>query len=97
VILDFITKLPPSSYKGIVYDSILVVVDRFTKGAKYYAYSETMTAPELAVVFYKLIVYNYGCPRGIVSDRGTLFTSGYWKSFYYHLCLKLRLSTAYHP
>jgi len=61
----------------IIYNSILIVVNRFIKRAKYYIYSKTITAPELAIVFYKLIVYNYGYPRRIVSNRGTLFTSGY--------------------
>jgi hypothetical protein len=35
VSLDFITGLPPSKWRGRVYDAILVVVDLYTKYALY--------------------------------------------------------------
>ena len=49
--MDFITRLPPSKRAGIVYDSILVVVDRFTKMARYLATKKTITAEELGELF----------------------------------------------
>ncbi len=33
--MNFITSLPPSKYKGTVYNTIFIVVDRFTKMARY--------------------------------------------------------------
>jgi hypothetical protein len=35
VTMDFITELPTSTFTGILYDSILVVVDRLTKMSHY--------------------------------------------------------------
>jgi hypothetical protein len=80
-----------------VYDSILVVVDRYTKTARYIPCNKTCTAEELATLFYTEIVCRYGIPKGIVSDRGSVFTSAYWSSFCYEAHMKRRLSTAYHP
>ena len=48
--IDFITGLPPSKTAGQVYDSILVIADRYTKLAGYVAVRKTMDAPELAEV-----------------------------------------------
>jgi len=33
--MNFITSLPPSKYKGIVYNAIFIVINRFTKMIKY--------------------------------------------------------------
>ncbi len=33
--MDFITSLPPSKYRGIVYNVIFIVVDRFIKITRY--------------------------------------------------------------
>lgn len=97
ITMDFITDLPPSLHRGLVYDSILVVVDRFTKVAKYIPTTKTCTAASLADLFFDEIVSSYGIPNGIVSDRGSVFTSSYWSEFCYALQVKRRLSTAFHP
>ena len=39
----------------------------------------------------------YGVPISIVSDRGTQFTSRFWKSFQKALMTQLRFSTTFHP
>ena len=39
----------------------------------------------------------HGAPKSIISDRGTQFTSHYWKSFQKALGTKVKLSTAFHP
>ena len=36
-------------------------------------------------------------PRGIVTDRSSVFTSEYWSDFAFEARVKLRLSTAFHP
>nr|XP_051201962.1 uncharacterized protein LOC127315520 [Lolium perenne] len=45
----------------------------------------------------KIIVSLHGVPKRIVSDRGTQFTSRFWKSLHEALGTKLAFSTAYHP
>ncbi len=39
----------------------------------------------------------HGIPADIVSDRGTLITSNFWKELQRLLGTKLRMSTAFHP
>jgi len=95
--MDFITDLPPSKRNGSVYDAILVIVDRYTKMARYIPCNKTCTAEQLASLFHEEIICRYGVPKGIVSDRGSVFTSAYWSSFCYEAHVKRRLSTAYHP
>ena len=95
--MDFITGLPPSLVGPSVYDAILVIVDRFTKMAKYLPATKTITAVELAELFFKEIVLKYGMPKGIISDRGSVFTSEFWSSLCFHARVKRRLSTAFHP
>ena len=95
--MDFITDLPPSNRNGSVYDAVLVVVDRYTKMSRYIPCKKTCTAEKLVTLFYEEVICRYGVPNGIVSDRGSVFTSGYWSSFCYEAHVKRRLSTAFHP
>ena len=97
ITMDFITGLPSSKRRGAVYDSILVVVDRCTKMARYIPVTTKIDAATLAEVFYEEILLRFGTPTGIVSDRGSVFTSAFWSSVCYHARIKRRLSTAFHP
>lgn len=54
-------------------------------------------AATLANLFVDAVICKYGVPQGIVSDRGTVFTSQYWSDFCYVSRVKRRLSTAFHP
>jgi hypothetical protein len=46
--MDFITELPPSKLAGVVYDSILVIVDRLTKMSYYVLAMADWDGTELA-------------------------------------------------
>jgi transposase InsO family protein len=96
--MDFITDLPASRGKdGSTHDALLVIVDRYTKMAKYIPCRKTTTAEELADIFIGNIIRGYGAPDGIVTDRGSLFTSQFWSALCFTLKVKRRLSTAFHP
>jgi hypothetical protein len=96
--MDMITGLPPST-DGVAKptDAILVIVDRFTKMAKYFPVRKTLDASQLAQILVTRIVKDFGTPQSIVSDRGSIFTSIFWSSLCYYMKTKRRLSTAYHP
>jgi hypothetical protein len=91
--MDFIEGLPKS--EG--YDSIMVVVDRFSKFAHFFPLKHPFTAAKVAQVFLDNVVKLHGTPRSIVSDRDKVFTSNFWKAFFSALNTKLALTTAYHP
>jgi hypothetical protein len=97
VSLDFITQLPVSRNKFEEYDAILVVVDRYTKMAKFIPTNGELTAPEFAALFHKHIELSYGAPRGIVSDRDTRITAKFWAEVCSYSLIKRRMSTAFHP
>lgn len=97
ITLDFITGLPPSKFRGRVYDSILVIVDRYTKLARYILTTKEITAPELAELFVIHVFKDFGLPKGMTSDRGSVFTSKFWASLCFYLTIRRRLSTAFHP
>jgi hypothetical protein len=97
--MDFITGLPgcKNPAGGPDFDAILVVVDRYSKMARYIACHKTVDSPELARIMWNQVFSIFGTPDGIVSDRGTVFTSQFWSAFCFHLMCKQRLSTAFHP
>jgi hypothetical protein len=97
--MDFITKLPPSCdpADGIIYDAIMVIVDRHTKYTTILPFKETYDAIKLGYIFLDRIIRNRGFPKEIISDRDKLFTSAYWKTVLGETGIKLKLSSAYHP
>lgn len=97
VSFDMIVKLPSSRRHGEFFDSIFVVCDRYTRFVRYVPCREAMSAPELADLFFDAVISLFGCLELIISDRGPLFTSGYWKELCIQLKIRRGLSTAYHP
>jgi transposase InsO family protein len=99
ITMDFVTQLPVSKdpVTDYVYDSIFVVVDRFTKAAEFVPFRHSYTAEQLARVFLDRIIRHHGIPESIISDRDKLFTSNYWTTMLAAIGTKKKLSTAYHP
>lgn len=93
VTMDFITDLPPC--KG--FDSIMVVVDRFTKMAHFSPCTKTITAQGTAKLYIDRVLRHHGIPESIISDRGTQFKSEFWKEFWTQLNVPTSMSTSYHP
>src|SRR5258708_1527227 len=90
--MDFITDLPLSHS----FDSILVVVDRLSKQAHFVPTHKSLNTPGLAQLFITNVFKLHGFPSSIVSDRGSMFVSEFWKALMAQLQVHLNLSTAYH-
>ena len=96
--MDFIVGLPLSKCWSKAYNSILVIMDRYTKMACYIVVRSDIDTPRLAVVFVrKFVLAGPDVPDSIVSDRGSVFTLTFWSAVCYHLKVRRRLSTAFHP
>ncbi|MBW0491683.1 hypothetical protein O181_031398 [Austropuccinia psidii MF-1] len=91
--MDFITQLPLSNN----FDSILVVVDRFSKVEIFIPAYGTITSLDLAQIFISHLFSKHGLPVSIVSDRGSLFVSSFWTQLCQQLKISRDLSTAFHP
>ena len=94
VTMDLITQLPRTK-DG--HDAIVVFVDKFSKMAHYAATTTTVTAPQLASIFWREIVRHHGIPSSIISDRDPRFTSNFWRALWKQFGTNLAMSTAYHP
>ena len=75
--MDFIVKLPPSAWRNQVFDSILVVVDRYTKMARYILCTKRITTDELADLLACEVFNKYSVPLGMVSNCRAIFTSDF--------------------
>ncbi|CAA6658803.1 unnamed protein product [Spirodela intermedia] len=78
--MDFILGLPHTTRR---HNSIMVVVDRFSKMTHFVPYSKTSNASKVASLYFREIVRLHGLPKSIV--------------LYRDLRTKLKFSTTYHP
>jgi hypothetical protein len=63
----------------VYYNSILVIVDRFTKYAYFLPYKEVSSVDKLIYAFLQAIINNYSMLREIILDRETVFTLNFWQ------------------
>ena len=92
--LDLVCEFPTTS-KG--HDSMVVFVDKLNKMIHIRATTKTVTAPELAQLYLEAVFSHHGLSTTLISDRGTQFTSLFWKSLFSCFKTKLAMSIAYHP
>jgi len=91
--LDFITGLPSSSGFSV----ILVVVDRFIKGAHFGTLPAHFTASKVVQLFLNTVCKLHGFPKSLISDRDPIFISHFWQQLFRLNGTKLQMSTTYHP
>lgn len=77
--VDFVPQLPPSGEGG--FTRIAVVLDRFSKEARFVPCHDTMTAVEFAQLYIDHIWRLRGAPRILRTDRDRLFIAKAWEHF----------------
>lgn len=92
--MDFIVELPRTK-NG--YNAILTFVDRLTKMTHLVPTTTNCDAVETARLFIDHVYKYHGLPRAFVSDRGTQFTSAFFRELCRLWEIKQCFSTAYHP
>ena len=70
--IDFIVQLPLTRQGN---NTIVVFTDRITKWAHFQAIHITVTASEVAKIFFNTIFKDHGISKVIVSNRDAKFTS----------------------
>jgi hypothetical protein len=92
--MDFVIELPRTR-SG--YDSLWVIMDRLTKVAHFVPVKMTYTKPQLVELYVSRVVYFFGVPMRIVSERETQFISKFWKRLHDSMDTHLNFSFLYHP
>lgn len=90
--MNFIKGFPKS--QG--YDVIMVVVDRFTKFAHFIPLTHSFTTSRVVGLFIHNVFKLHGLSISMVFDRGLVFLSSFWKSFFIIQGSSLNFSSAYH-
>jgi hypothetical protein len=93
VSLDFIEGLPMSHN----FNSILVVVDKFSKYAHFIPLKHPFTAFQVVMAYVDNVFKLHGFPEALVSDRDRIVTSQVWQHLFKLTKTELRMSTFYHP
>ncbi|MBW0553442.1 hypothetical protein O181_093157 [Austropuccinia psidii MF-1] len=91
--MDFITQFPLSNN----FDSILVLVDRFSKIAIFIPAYGTITSLDLGQISISHVFPKHVLPVSIGSDKGSLFVSSFWTNLCHQLKISRDLSTSSHP
>lgn len=85
ITLDFIVGLPTSQGK----DTIMVVVDRFSKSAHFLTQNHPFTAKSVVEKIVEGVIKLHGMPKSIISDWDPIFICNFWQEFLKMLGTKL--------
>jgi hypothetical protein len=78
-------------------DSVLNIVDRFSKWAVVIPYSKQMSTPDLIKVLYNRVFSWIGLPECIIGDRDSRLRASQMRALRKALAIRSNLSVAYHP
>ncbi|KAF8703074.1 hypothetical protein RHS03_06294, partial [Rhizoctonia solani] len=90
---NFIMGFPKSSR----HNTILVVIDSFSKFGHFIPTTKKVTAKGLADLFTTHVWKLHGLPVKTILDQGTTFTGKFLRALYQQLGIKPSFSLAYHP
>jgi hypothetical protein len=92
--MDFVLGLTRTQ-KGS--DSIVVVVERFSKMEHFIPFHKTNDATHIANLIFREVVRLHGLHRSIVSERETKFVGQFWRTLWKRLRNFFSFSSSYHP
>jgi hypothetical protein len=93
IIMNFITNLSSSKRLNDVYDSVLVIINRYIKMTFYISVTKKIIAIELAKIIFDHVMLKYDASKDVVSNKEFVFTSAYWTNICYHMKMKRRLTS----
>ena len=82
---------------GQEYDSIFIIVDKFTKQGYFIAYIEEILAEDVVQVYIKEVFSRHGVLDKIILDKDTRFILVFWQVFTAKQGIKTVVLTAYYP
>jgi hypothetical protein len=94
--MNFIIDLSFSKHKEIVYDSMLMMIDRYIKFNLYISSKKTWSAENLTNALIDEIFIKFERFVFIVINRNFFFIFNFRSLLYYHLWIRLRYNIVYH-
>ncbi|QRW25069.1 Retrotransposable element Tf2 protein [Rhizoctonia solani] len=79
------------------HNSILVIVNSFTKYGIFVKCSKKLKAPKLAELFLENVWKHHGMPEKTISNQGRVFNNRFLRALYKCLGIDPHFSSAYHP
>ena len=73
--MNFVIELSFNKYKNVVYNAILVMINRYIKMIKYLFMFIIIDVVALTKLFFVEIVYRYNMSYNIINDRDFMFTN----------------------
>jgi len=78
-------------------DSIWVIIDRLTKSVHFLLVHTSYITDDYAKLYIQELFRMHGVSFSIFSNRGTKFTSQFWKAFQNGLSNQFLLGSSFHP
>ena len=75
--MNFVISLLLSKFKNVIYNVILIIINRFIKIIKYLFMKITIDVVTLTKMFYNKIIYRYNILNDIVNDRDFIFINNF--------------------
>ena len=95
VTVDFVSGFAPSVRHR--HTACCVVCDRFTRMIHIEPCRDHATAQETVGMMLRMVISRHGCPRVVISDRGTQFDSELWADVWKMLGTRVSLASTHHP
>ena len=75
--MNFIMKLFSNKRRDVIYDSILIIIDRYIKMIKYISIIKKIDVAKLTKMFFKKIVLRFDMSDEIVNDKKFMFMNAF--------------------
>jgi hypothetical protein len=75
--MNFITNLLFNKRSNDVYDSVLVIINRYIKMTFYIFVTKKIIVVELTKIIFDHVMFKYDASKNVVSNREFVFTSAY--------------------
>lgn len=95
--VDFVGPLPGSKNRHGEFDMICVIIDHLTSMVHLVPSKTDYRARDIVKLIFENVYKLHGPPEILVSDRDSLFTSGFWEHLHKLIHSELCMSTAFHP
>ena len=94
--MNFIIEFLFNCYENDIYNVILVLIDRYLKMTFYIFAKSIWSAENLTDVLFNKTLLIFSEIKKVISDRNSLFVSGYWFALYYCIHVKCKLNIVFH-